>query len=80
MKVGENQSGLAKVEHSRERRRERRESYPLSGNFVKPADTADNARTADRRSRADAHMALQSDEVSKRCLSCIYWLRSCKSQ
>ena len=72
VKVGENQSGLAKVatlDRGRQRRRNReggRESYPLSGDLgFGPAESAaDSADRADRQTQtdADAHMALQSDE------------------
>ena len=74
MKVGENQSGLAKVatlDRGRQRRQNReggRESYPLSGDLgFGPAEpAADSADRADRQTQtdadADAHMALQSDE------------------
>ena len=68
MKVGENQSGLAKVatlDRGRQRRQNReggRESYPLSGDLAQPPA----ADTTDRRIRPHG-VADQSDEDGKRC-------------
>ena len=79
MKVGENQSGLAKVatlggedkEGGKGVRRRRRRSYPLSGDLVGPASgSRHRARRGqtDTDRETDAHMALRSDEDGKKML------------
>ena len=81
MKVGENQSGLAKVatlggedkEGGKGVRRRRRRSYPLSGDLVGPASGRQQTPRAPRTDRqrdreTDAHMALRSDEDGKKML------------